>query len=155
MNLIIFELIVTIAALPAHDKSSGELWTKLNQYKEITGLSDESIMATWIKSIGVKADVKQGIATFILVDYFQSIEGKYPKFRVSTAKKISGDVNPIQYDIIDYNDEIEYNNGVVLILRPGWYTFTSNIRGADNMRPDQFTNLWMVVNQGGKSHGGK
>ena len=71
MNLIIFELIVTIAALPARDKSSGELWTKLNQYKEITGLSDESIMATWIKSIGVKADVKQGIATFILVDYFQ------------------------------------------------------------------------------------
>ena len=82
------------------------------------------------------------------------IKGFYPKFRVSTGKKLSGDVNPIKYDIIDCNHEIEYNNGVVLIIRPGWYTFSANIRGDDSMRADQFTNFWIAINQSHESHGG-
>ena len=70
MNVIIFGLTVTIAASPALDKSSDEQWRKLNQYQEITGLSDEIIMAIWIKSIRTEADAKQGILKSMSTVYF-------------------------------------------------------------------------------------
>ena len=52
-----------------------------------------------------------------------------PKFRVATNQAHFGTITPIRYEVIQYNHLIEYNNGVVIILYPGWYTFTANTRG--------------------------
>ena len=38
-------------------------------------------------------------------------------------------MDPIPYDQIQYNHEMEYNNGYIIITQPGWYTCTANTRG--------------------------
>ena len=68
-----------------------------------------------------------------------------PKFRISTWDALKGDVNPIQYDVIEYNNDIEYNNGVIIILQPGWYTFNANIRGSNLNDASQFISEVIVI----------
>ena len=50
---------------------------------------------------------------------------------MSIAAPLIGTVNPVLYDIIEYNHEMEYHNGVIIIMQPGWYTCTMNTRGAN------------------------
>ena len=53
-----------------------------------------------------------------------------PKFRLATRQKWpQGTLNPIKYEEVQYNNGIEYHNGIVLIIQSGWYTFTANTRG--------------------------
>ena len=40
----------------------------------------------------------------------------------------AGTVNPVFFDRVQFNEDIEYKNGVVLILQPGYYTFTVQAR---------------------------
>ena len=75
-----------------------------------------------------------------------------PKFRVSTSKPQVGTVKPVIYDIVDYNHGMVYHNGIVLIIEPGWYSFTTNSRGADNNSASQTIGLHIAVNNSGKSY---
>ena len=76
----------------------------------------------------------------------------YPKFRISTRKRLSGSVNPVKYEVIEYNEHIQYNNGVILIMQPGWYTFTAQIQGPHNDDDNITINLWILVDNTYKSH---
>ena len=40
----------------------------------------------------------------------------------------AGTVNPVFFDHVQFNNQIEYKNGVVLIMQPGYYTFTVQAR---------------------------
>ena len=46
-----------------------------------------------------------------------------------------------------YNHEMEYHNGVIIIMQPGWYTFTASTRGypAENKVKIRHTSLWMKI----------
>ena len=72
-------------------------------------------------------------------------QGGYPKFRFSTQKRLSETVNPIKYEILNYNDQMEYNNGVILIMQPGWYTFTASIRGPWDDNSYSYTKMSIMV----------
>ena len=61
-------------------------------------------------------------------------------------------MNPIKYDVIEYNDEIEYNNGVIIILQPGWYTFNANIRGSNANDSNKFISVVIVIDNVRKVH---
>ena len=39
-----------------------------------------------------------------------------------------GTVNPVNFDQLVYNEYMEYHNGVVFIMQPGYYTFTVQAR---------------------------
>ena len=39
-----------------------------------------------------------------------------------------GTVNPVMFDQLLHNEHIEYHNGVVFIMQPGYYTFTVQAR---------------------------
>ena len=89
------------------------LWNKLTTYKDLTGISDEEMLSVWKKFEKIRV---RGGNTF-------------PKFRVAMSKPIPpGTVNPVYFDRVQFNEEIEYKNGVVLILQPGYYTFTVQAR---------------------------
>ena len=92
----------------------------------------------------------------IKVCFFKYFENSFclglPKFRVSTSKSQVGTVKPVVYDIVDYNHEMVYHNGIVMIIQPGWYTFTANSRGADNNSANQTIGLHIAVNNSGKSY---
>ena len=68
-----------------------------------------------------------------------------PKFRISTYRRLSGLVNPIKYEKIEYKNQIEYNNGVILIMQPGWYTFTDNIMGPYKDTSNKSLSMWILV----------
>ena len=55
--------------------------------------------------------------------------------------------------MVEYNHQIEYNNGVIIILQPGWYTFTANTRGANENKSDERISIMMVVDNVDRSHG--
>ena len=89
------------------------LWNKLTTYKDLTGISDEEMLVVWKKF--EKIQVRGG--------------NTFPKFRVAMSKPIpAGTVNPVFFDKVQFNEDIEYKNGVVLILQPGYYTFTVQAR---------------------------
>ena len=62
-------------------------------------------------------------------------------------------MNPVLYDIIDYNHEMEYHNGVVIIIQPGWYTFSANTRGAESNPLGECIGMRIVVENRDKSYG--
>ena len=76
-----------------------------------------------------------------------------PKFRVGTYKRLSGTVNPINYETIKYKHGIEYNNGVALIMQPGWYSFTVNIQGPYRDSTQHGVHIWLHVDNVGVAHG--
>ena len=89
------------------------LWNKLTTYKDLTGISDEEMLSVW--KAFEKRQVREGNA--------------FPKFRVAMSKPIpAGTINPVFFDRVQFNEEIEYKNGVILIMQPGYYTFTVQAR---------------------------
>ena len=85
----------------------------MTTYKDLTGISDDEMLSVWKKFEKIRV---RGGNTF-------------PKFRVAMLKPIPpGTVNPNYFDRVQFNEEIEYKNGVVLILQPGYYTFTVQAR---------------------------
>ena len=66
-----------------------------------------------------------------------------PKIRVSTGRSSSGTVNPVSYEVIDYNHQMEYHNGVIIIMQPGWYTCTAATRG--NNRNPTSTGMGVMI----------
>ena len=116
MNLkILFVFSATVLAVDAgHGFNRNEtLWNKLTTYKDLTGISDAQILSIW--RTFEKIQVREGNAL--------------PKFRVAMSKPIpAGIVNPVFFERIQFNEQIEYKNGVVLILEPGYYTFTVQAR---------------------------
>ena len=89
------------------------LWNKLTTYKDLTGISDEEMLSVWKK-----------------FEKIQVLRGNtFPKFRVAMTKPMpAGTVNPVFFERVQFNEDIEYKNGVVLILQPGYYTFTVQAR---------------------------
>ena len=105
----------TVLAVEAGNgpKRNETLWNKLTAYKDLTGISDEEMISIW--NTFEKIQVREGNA--------------FPKFRVSMSKPIpAGTVNPVFFDNVQFNEGIEYKNGVVLIMQPGYYTFTVQAR---------------------------
>ena len=78
-----------------------------------------------------------------------------PKLRVSTAQKLSGTVNPVTYEIIDYNNEIEYHAGVIIIMQPGWYTCTASSRGDSGNSASSALGIYIIVENREKSYGNR
>ena len=39
-----------------------------------------------------------------------------------------GTINPVVFDQVIHNEHIEYHSGFVLIMQPGYYTFTVQAR---------------------------
>lgn len=47
----------------------------------------------------------------------------------TSQKAASGNVATINFENVQYKrGEIEYNNGVIIILQPGFYSFTASLR---------------------------
>ena len=93
------------------------MWTKLNAFKNTTGISNEEMMA-----IRERSQQKE-------LDYL------VPKFRYGMPKPIrKGCVNPVKFDHLLHNENIEYHNGVIIITRPGYYTFTVQARNGVKCR---------------------
>ena len=91
------------------------MWTKLNAYKDKTGISTQEMMSIWERSRDEKSDHVM------------------PKFRYAMSKSMpNGNINPVVFDRRIYNENIEYHNGVVLIMHPGYYTFTVQARNGAN-----------------------
>ena len=91
------------------------MWTKLNAYKDKTGISTQEMMSIWERSRDEKSDHVM------------------PKFRYAMSKSMpNGNMNPVVFDRRIYNENIEYHNGVVLIMHPGYYTFTVQARNGAN-----------------------
>ena len=111
--LLIFS--VTVLAVDAGNgfNRNETLWNKLTTYKDLTGISDEEILSIWKKF--EKTQVREG--------------NTFPKFRATMTKPMpAGTVTPVFFERIQFNEQIEYKNGVVLILQPGYYTFTVQAR---------------------------
>ena len=72
-----------------------------------------------------------------------------PKLRVATAKQLSGTVNPVTYDVVNYNHEMEYHNGVIIIMQPGYYTCTATTRGHSN----GMINIYIMVENREQAYG--
>ena len=107
-------------------------WSKLKHYQKITGITDEKIMGIWQRS---QRKIRRSTS---------SQEGM-PKLRVSTAKSSSGTVNPVAYEVIDYKHQMEYHNGVIIIMQPGWYTCTAATRGNNKNSTSDGIGVFIVV----------
>ena len=83
------------------------------------------------------------------VTYFK--EG-LPKLRVVDDRNLVGTVNPIPYRGVDYNIDMEYNNGVIIIIQPGYYTCTANTRGYYANSINENIGLYIVYNNSDKSY---
>jgi len=116
MNLkILFVFSATVLAVDVGNglNRNETLWNKLATYKDLTGISDEEILSIWKKFEQIQ--VREG--------------NTFPKFRAAMSKPMpAGSVNPVFFERIQFNEQIEYKNGVVLILQPGYYTFTVQAR---------------------------
>ena len=89
------------------------LFNKLQVYKNLTGITNDEMITIWKKYEGLQKDGADN----------------FPKFRVAMSKSIpAGTINPVQFDVIKFNQQIEYHNGVVIIMQPGYYTFTVQAR---------------------------
>ena len=123
-------LFIFSAAVLAAETSDGRnetLWNKLTAYKDLTGISDEEMLSIWTKS----EKIKNGGGNTL------------PKFRAAMSKPIpSGTINPVFFDKVQFNEQIEYKNGVVLIMQPGYYTFTGQVRTTVE---DGIIGLWINV----------
>ena len=115
MNLkILFVFSATVLAVDAGNglNRNATLWNKLTTYKDLTGISDEEILSIWNFE---KIQVREG--------------NTFPKFRAAMSKPMpAGSVNPVFFERIQFNEQIEYKNGVILIMQPGYYTFTVQAR---------------------------
>ena len=87
-----------------------------------------------------------------MIQYLNLTQGGYPKFRFSTNRQFSGDVNPIKYERTEYNYQIEYNNGVIIIMQPGWYTFSAYIRGPHFDNSNSCIGIGIVVDNSRKTY---
>ena len=47
---------------------------------------------------------------------------------------------------------MEYNNGVIIIMQPGWYTFTASILGPYQDDYYSTTEMWIVVDNSRKTY---
>ena len=91
------------------------MWTKLNAYKDKTGISTQEMMSIWKRSRDEKSDHVM------------------PKFRYAMSKSMpNGNINPVIFDRRIYNENMECHNGVILIMQPGYYTFTVQARNGAN-----------------------
>ena len=73
------------------------MWTKLNAYKDKTGISTQEMMSIWKRSRDEKTHAKNLM----------------PKFRYAMSKSMpNGSISPVMFDRCIYNDNIEYHNGV-------------------------------------------
>ena len=59
-------------------------------------------------------------------------------------------MNPVPYEIVQYNHEMEYHNGVIIIMQPGWYTCTANTRGESD---DEWIGVHILLENRMQSHG--
>ena len=75
-----------------------------------------------------------------------------PKLRESTARSSSGTVNPVPYEVIDYNHQMEYHNGVIIIMQPGWYTCTAATRGNNENSTSTGMGVMIVVDNRDKTY---
>ena len=111
------------------------LWNKLTAYKDLSGISEEEMLSIWEKHEQIK--VGEG--------------NTFPKFRVAMSKPIpTGTVNPVFFDTVQFNEQIEYKNGVVLIMKPGYYTFTGQVRTTIQ---DGIIGLWIRVENARMAYG--
>ena len=134
-------------------------YRKLEKYQNITGISDEAKTMIWQKSADIRAGVKQGyFHSYLypkdpLIQWFRGFtEISIRNKETITGPVIPGAVNPINYEIVEYNNQIEYNNGVLIILQPGWYTFTANTWGANENKSTERLSMMMVVDNVDRTH---
>lgn len=76
-----------------------------------------------------------------------------PKLRVATSKSLYGEMNPVSYDIIQYNHDMEYHNGVIIIIQSGWYTCTANTQGNPSNSNTSGVGLNILVDNRRRSYG--
>ena len=110
MIRILFLVYLTVCA---EEAASGEervtvLWNRLKNYQNFTGISDEKIENIW----RTRNDAKSA---------------NVPMAKVHTTGKLSVG-NPAVFGGISFNEGMNYNNGVFLILDPGYYRIDVNLR---------------------------
>ena len=69
---------------------------------------------------------------------------------MATQNQLIGTVNPVTYEIVEYNHEMEYHNGVIIVMQRGWYTCTANTRGST---VDEWITIYILVENRAKSGG--
>ena len=80
------------------------------------------------------------------------LEDGLPKLRVVDDRNLVGTVNPITYRDVDYNIDMEYHNGVIIIIQPGYYTCTANTRGDSANSINENIGLYIVYENRDKSY---
>ena len=110
MIRILFLLFIAVSAKEAVWGGEREtvLWNRLKNYQNFTGVSDEKIDDIW----RIRSDAKS-----------QAV----PMARVYATGTLSAG-NPTVFGGISFNEDMIYNNGVFLILNPGYYRIDVNLR---------------------------
>ena len=110
MNLILFLfLAVNAEDVVWKEDRKTVLWDRLKAYQNLTGISDEKIDEIWK----------------MRNDYTR--QGNIPMAQVNTYDKIPTG-NPAVFSGISFNEGMIYNNGVFLIMEPGYYRIDVNLR---------------------------
>ena len=110
MNLILFLfLAVNAEDVVWKEDRKTVLWDRLKAYQNLTGISDEKIDEIW----KMRND--------------NTRQGNIPMAQVNTYDKIPTG-NPAVFSGISFNEGMIYNNGVFLIMEPGYYRIDVNLR---------------------------
>ena len=69
-----------------------------------------------------------------------------PKFRFAMSRSTpKGTINPLVFDTVVHNEHIEYHNGIVLIMQPGYYTFT--VQGRNGVKGRELALYILIDNR--------
>ena len=106
----LFLLFLTVSAKEAvsGEERATVLWNRLKNYQNFTGISDEKIENIW----RTRNDAKSS---------------NIPMAKVYATGKLPTQ-NPAVFEGISFNEGMNYNNGVFLILDPGYYRIDVNLR---------------------------
>ena len=110
MIRILFLLFLTVSAKEAisGEERATVLWNRLRNYQNLTGITDEKIENIW----RTRNDARSANIPMAQV---------YANDKLPTG-------NPVVFEGISFNEEMIYNNGVFLILDPGYYRIDVNLR---------------------------
>ena len=111
MNLILFLPFLAVNAEDVVLKEDRKtvLWNRLKAYQNLTGISDEKI------------------DEILVMRHDNTRQGSISMAQVYTKDKIPAS-NPAVFSGISFNEGMIYNNGVFLIMEPGYYRIDVNLR---------------------------
>merc|ERR1712168_1531904 len=112
-NLINFSLVFVVCSAGIKDD---DLEQKLRKFQSLTGISETKYKELWDKR-----DERTETT-------------KAMKMRLSQKLTVQWQrpIDPVQFDILEFNKEMDYSEGLIIITDPGFYQFTVNFANLSN-----------------------